>query len=124
MYLYIQLNNVQQCCVNTAAQSTTQYATKTKSKMGDNSDEVVHVLQQLCSENIPVGTDGRWQAENITDEQDAILAKAIALQEGQELVSIHHFVCFNTNANYSNFEYNVSLYRLKCLTATNSSCDV
>ncbi len=58
LYLYIQLNNVQQCCVNIAAQSTTQYVTKTKSKMGDNSDKVVHVLQQLCSENIPVGTDG------------------------------------------------------------------
>jgi hypothetical protein len=70
---------VQQYCVNTAAQSTAQYATKTNSKMGDNSDEVVNVLQQLCSENILIGTYQHWQAENITDEQDAILAKAIAL---------------------------------------------
>ncbi len=81
---------MQQCCVNTGAQSTAQYATKPKSKMGDNSDKVVHVLQQLWSENITVGTDGRWQAENTTDKQDAILAKAIALQEGWELVSIYH----------------------------------
>ncbi len=82
LYFHIQLNNVQQCCDNTAAQFRAQYATKTKSKMGDNSDKVVHVLQQLCSENIPVGTVRCWQAENITDKQDAILAKAIVLQEG------------------------------------------
>ncbi len=73
---------MQQCCVNTAAQSTAQYATKNKSKMGDNSDKVVQVFQQLCSENIPVGTNGQWQAENITDEQDAIPEKATALEEG------------------------------------------
>jgi hypothetical protein len=58
--------------------------------MEEDSDKVVHVLQQLCSENIPVGKDGCWQAENITEEHDAILAKAIELQEHWELVSIYH----------------------------------
>jgi hypothetical protein len=75
-----------------AAQSTAQCATQTKSKMGEDSDKVVHVLQQLCSENIPFGKDGPWQAENKTEEHDAILAKAIELRECRKLVSIYH-VC-------------------------------
>jgi hypothetical protein len=60
--------------------------------MGENSDKVVHILQQLCSENIPVGKDEPWQAENITEEHNEILAIAFELQECWELISIYH-VC-------------------------------
>jgi hypothetical protein len=40
----------------------------------------VSVLQRIYAENLPVGNDGHCQAEHITQDQDAIIAKAIEIQ--------------------------------------------
>jgi hypothetical protein len=77
----------------------------------DSYDEkVVSVLQRVYAENLRVGNDGYWQAEDITQEENAIIAKAIKIQECQEHVSFMLFSYFTTNTEYSNFEYFVSLY--------------
>jgi hypothetical protein len=89
LYLYVQLNNVQQSFVNTATQSMAQSTAQTNSKAGKDSDDVVDDWQQLCAENIPVGQDGPWQAENISEDNNAILAKAVEIQECCKLLSLY-----------------------------------
>ena len=57
----------------------------------DDSDgkKVVSVLQWVYAENLSVGYDGHWQAEDITQEENAIIAKAIKIHERQECVSFY-----------------------------------
>jgi hypothetical protein len=75
--------------VNTTTQSTAQSMARTNSKVGEDSDDIVDVLQQLCAENIPVDQDGPLQAENVNEDHDAILAKPFEVQVCCKLVSIY-----------------------------------
>ncbi len=47
------------------------------------------VLQRVYAENLRVGDFGHWQAEDITQKENSIVAKAIKIQECQELVSFY-----------------------------------
>ena len=55
----------------------------------ENSCDIVDVVQQVCAKNLPVDHGGPWQAKKISVEQDAILAKAIEVEQSLELVNIY-----------------------------------